>query len=163
MFIPDYRVIWIIRRVACSSQLVNWRMSQKEVDWDTPKPSLKIKTASTIFWDYLGMFRDYGQKYFFMNKTFCFSRQKAETFSICLKMNFVKLHKVSTYSAHSDNCYLHFFFWLFDWVEILWGFTKLTFKQILKVSASYLEKQKSFTPKDQSEMNVTLIWLLTVI
>ena len=25
-----------------------------------PKPSLKIKTASAIFWNYLGIFRDYG-------------------------------------------------------------------------------------------------------
>ena len=33
-------------------------------------------------------------------------------------------------------------FLLSDWVEILWGF-----KQMLKVSAFYLEKQKSFIPK----------------
>ena len=33
-----------------------------------------------------------------------------------------------------------------DWVEILWGFTKFNFKQMLKVSAFYLEKQKSFIP-----------------
>jgi hypothetical protein len=29
-----------------------------------PKPSLEIRTASDIFWDYIGMFRDYGQKKF---------------------------------------------------------------------------------------------------
>ena len=29
----------------------------------------------------------------------------------------------------------------------MWGFTKFIFKQILKVSAFYLEKQKSFIPK----------------
>ena len=63
-------------------------------------------------------------------------------------MNFVKPHKVSTHSALSDNCYnLCFFSWLPDWVEILWGFTKFIFKQMLKVSASYLEKQKSFIAK----------------
>ena len=33
------------------------------------------------------------------------------------------------------------------WVEILWGSTKFNSKQILKVSAFYLEKQKSFIPK----------------
>ena len=39
------------------------------------------------------------------------------------------------------------FYGLSDWVEILWGFTKFFFKQILKVSAFYLEIQKSFIPK----------------
>ena len=34
-----------------------------------------------------------------------------------------------------------------EWVEILWGFKKFYFKQMLKVSAFYLEKQKSFIPK----------------
>ena len=33
------------------------------------------------------------------------------------------------------------------WDEIVWGFTKITYKQMLKVSAFYLEKQKSFIPK----------------
>ena len=27
-----------------------------------PKPSLKVRRASAIFWDYLGMYKDYGQK-----------------------------------------------------------------------------------------------------
>ena len=34
-----------------------------------------------------------------------------------------------------------------EWVEFLWGFKKFFFKQILKVSAFYLKKQKSFIPK----------------
>ena len=38
----------------------------------------------------------------------------------------MKPHKVS---AHSDNCYFHFFYRWFDRVEILWGFTKPFFKQ----------------------------------
>ena len=38
-------------------------------------------------------------------------------------------------------------FELAEWVEILRGFTKFIFKQMLKVSAFYLEKQKSFIPK----------------
>ena len=38
-----------------------------------PKPSLKIRTASAIFWIYLGIFRDYGLKdIIFRNKTFLF-------------------------------------------------------------------------------------------
>ena len=35
-----------------------------------PKTSLKIRTASAIFWNYPGIFRDYGLKHIF----FCFSR-----------------------------------------------------------------------------------------
>ena len=53
------------------------------------------------------------KKYFLGIKVFCFSRQKAETFSICLKLNFVKPHKISTHSAYSDNCYFHFFYQVF--------------------------------------------------
>ena len=42
---------------------------------DETKPSLKIRMASVIFWDYLGMFRDYGQNNIFLGiKLFCFSR-----------------------------------------------------------------------------------------
>ena len=37
-----------------------------------------------------------------------------------------------------------------EWVKILRGFTKLYFKQMLKVSAFYLEKQKGFIPKKNS-------------
>ena len=41
------------------------------------KPSLKIRRASAIFWNYLGIFRDYGIKYiFFRNKTFFFQDRK---------------------------------------------------------------------------------------
>jgi hypothetical protein len=32
-------------------------------------------------------------------------------------MNSVKPHKVSTHSAHSDNCYLHFLSWLSEWLK----------------------------------------------
>ena len=39
----------------------------------TPKPSLKVKTASAIFWDDHGIFRDNGLKNIFLrNKTFLF-------------------------------------------------------------------------------------------
>ena len=35
-----------------------------------PKPSLKIGTANTNCWNSLGLFRDYGLNYYFLNKTF---------------------------------------------------------------------------------------------
>ena len=90
------------------------------LDWNLPKPSLKIGTAKRhlleLSWH---IQRLRLKKYFFRNKTFLFSRQKVETFTICLKQNFVKPYKISTHSAYSDNCYFHFFYRLSDKVEIL--------------------------------------------
>ena len=81
----------------------------------------------------------YGLENIFLGiKLFCFSRQKAETFRICLKLNFVKPHRIS---AYSDNCHFYFFYWLSDGVEILGGFTKFFFIQMLKVSPLCLEKK----------------------
>jgi hypothetical protein len=37
------------------------------------KPSLKIRTASSIFWIYLGIFRDYGLKNIFLGITLLLS------------------------------------------------------------------------------------------
>ena len=46
-----------------------------------PKPSLKIRTASAIFWIYLGIFRDYRLKnIFFRNKTFLFFKIESWNF-----------------------------------------------------------------------------------
>ena len=86
------------------------------------KPSLKIRTARAIFWNYLGIFRDYGLKNIFFRKKnfFVFKDRK-------LKLSY--------------NCYIS------DIVEILWGFTKFFSKQMLKISVFYLIKQKSFIPK----------------
>ena len=70
-------------------------------NWDSKAPSVETLLA---------YFRDDGLNYiFFRNKTFCFS-----TFSICLKINFVKPHKISTHLAHSDNLYFHILYQLSD-------------------------------------------------
>ena len=43
--------------------------------WSESKPSLKIGTANAIFWIFLGIFRDHGQKNtFFRDEAFLFSR-----------------------------------------------------------------------------------------
>ena len=59
----------------------------------------------------------------------------------------MKPHKISTHSAHSDNCYIFSFFLSVVWLS--WNFVR--FHEILfqtdSVSAFYLEKQKSFIPK----------------
>ena len=43
--------------------------------------------------------------------------------------------------------YFHILCPLSDWVEILWGFKKFFFKQMLKFSAFYLEKRKFYSQK----------------
>ena len=83
---------------------------------------------------------------------------------ICLKLNFVKPHKISTHSGHSDNCYFQFFYRLSDWIEMLWGFTKFFFEQMLKVSVFYLGKQKKrfliffFNPLSISKQKSFVYW-----
>ena len=57
-----------------------------------------------------------------------------------LKIKFMKPHIVSTHSAYSDNCYRYFS--LGCLIEL--SFTKFNFKQMLKVSASHLEKKVLF-------------------
>ena len=78
----------------------------------------------------------------------------------------VTMKKISTHLAHSDKCYFHFFYSLSDWAEILWGFTKFFFKEMLKVSAFYFEKQKSsiskkifFRPLSMSKQKSFVYWL----
>ena len=58
-----------------------------------PKKSLKIRTANAIFWNYLGLFRDYGLEHiFFRNKTFLFFKiESSEIFSIYLKKKFCEV------------------------------------------------------------------------
>ena len=78
----------------------------------------------------------------------------------------MKPHKISTHSAHSDNCYFHFFYQFSDWVEILWGFMKCFFKQMLKVSTFYLKNKKVlflkkifFRPLSISKQKSFVYWL----
>ena len=48
-----------------------------------PKPSLKIGTANAIYWNSLGLFRDYGLNYiFFRNKTFLFFKLFEKEFRV---------------------------------------------------------------------------------
>ena len=58
--------------------------------WISSKTSLKIGSVNKAFCF------DIDKKYFLGMKHFCFSREKAETFSMCLKNNFVKPPKIST-------------------------------------------------------------------
>ena len=102
------------------------------------KPSLKIRAESAIFWNYLTIFRDSDLNYiFFRNTTFVFFKIESWNFQYLLEIKFRG-------TSQNFNSFSSFRKLLSDWVEILWGFPKYFFKQILKVSAFYLEKQKSF-------------------
>ena len=109
------------------------------------KPSLKIRTANAIFWISLDVFRDYGlENILFRNNTFLFFKIENQNFQHLFEIEFCETSQ--NFNSFRQSLF-SFFYWLFDWVEILWGFMKFLFKQMLKVSAFYLEKQKSFIPK----------------
>ena len=91
----------------------------------------------------------YGLKnIFFRNKTFLFFKLESWNFQVQFE---IKIRESSqnfnSFSFFRQLLFPFFFYQLSDWVEILWGFTKFNFKLNLKVSAFYLERQKSFIPK----------------
>ena len=95
--------------------------------WKRAKPSLKIRTASAIFWDYLGMFRDYGQKnIFFRNKTFLFFKIESWNFQHLFENEFCETSQ-SFNSFSSFRQLLFTFFLLVVWLS--WNFVR--FHEIL--------------------------------
>ena len=86
--------------------------------------------------------------YFFRNETFLFVKIESWNFQQLFDLEFRETSQnfnyfgllFITYTKRSSEC-------LSEWAEISQGFTKIFFKNILKVSAFYLEKQKSFIPK----------------
>ena len=88
------------------------------------------------------------KKYFFRNKTFLFFKIESWTFQVQFE---IKIRETSqnfnSLSLFRQLLFNFFFYPLYDWVETLWGFTILIFKQTLNIFAFYLEKQKSFIPK----------------
>ena len=114
-----------------------------------PRPSLKIWSASTIFWNSLGLFRDYGVNYIFYRNNYFIFEIESWNFQHLFEREFRKAHKLSTHSAQSDNCCVNFFDALSDWVELLWGFTKFFLNRCWKFQLSILKK-KSFIKKYNS-------------
>ena len=87
-------------------------------------------------------------KHFFRDKTFLFFKIKGWNFQVQFEIEFHETsHNFNSFSLFRQLLFSFFFFGLSDWVETLWGFMKFFFKLILKVSAIYLQKQKSFIPK----------------
>ena len=112
----------------------------------TVKPSLKIRTANTIYWNSLGLFRDYGLNYiFFRNKTFLLFKIESWNFQHLFEngilWNLTKFQLIQLIQTF----FPHFLYPLPDWVEILWDFTKFFFKLMLSKSFSFLSwKTKKF-------------------
>ena len=105
---------------------------------------MKIESVNKIFlfwhWQWL-------EKYFFRNKTFLLFKLESWNFQHLFE---IKFHKTS-------QNFISIRQWiekkqLSEWVEILLGFMKFYFKQMLISSAFYKEKQKSFIPKKR--MNI---------
>ena len=110
------------------------------------KPSLKFKTVNAIFWTTLVVWLE---KYFFRNKTFCFSRQRAETFSVCLKLNFMKPHKNSTHSAYSDN----------QWLS--WNFVRFFQTNSESFSFLYWKTKKFYSKNKLKPLSISIKFIKT--
>ena len=111
----------------------------------TSKPSLKIRTANPIFWIFLC---GTAWKIFFLGiKLFLFFMIASWDFQHLFEIEFFETSQNSNSFSLFRQLLFSFFYRFSDWVEILHCFTKFFSNQILKVSAFYLEKQKSFSPK----------------
>ena len=86
---------WKFKKRVHKASLVRFSIVSYKNRWMVgPKPSLKIRTASTIFWIYLGIFRDYGlNNIFFRNKTFFFQDRKLKISELVWKsFNSIRQH-----------------------------------------------------------------------
>ena len=107
---------------------------------DAPKPSRKIESVNRAFlfwyWQWL-------KKYFFRNKTLLFFKIESWNFQNPFEKEFRETSKSFNSIRQPIEKVKITIVWM-RWVSWkLWGFMKFYIKQILKVSAFYLEKQKS--------------------
>ena len=100
-----------------------------------PKPSLKIETAKPHLLELSWPIKSYyGLNHiFFLGIELFFFKIESWNFQHLFENKIVKPFKISSKSDNEKSEWV-------EWVEILWGF--FFFKQILKVSAFYLEKEK---------------------
>ena len=88
------------------------------------------------------------KKYFFRNNTFLFFKIESQNFQHLFEIEFCETSQnFNSFSLFRQLLFSSFFYQLSDWAEILEGFMKFNFKMNVKVSAFYLEKQKSFISK----------------
>ena len=143
---------------------IRWRFSESNcrcvVWWFRTKPSLKIRTASAIFWIYHGIFRDYSLKdILFRNKTFLFFKIEGWNFQHVFEMVIRETSQNFNSFSSFRQLLFSFFYRLSDWVEILWNsfssrcwkfkFSILKNKKVLFLRKIFfrllsISKQKSF-------------------
>ena len=88
------------------------------------------------------------RSYFFRNKTFLFFKIESWNFQHLFAYVFSETSQnFNSFCLYRQILFSFFFHQLSDWVEILWGFTESFFKQMLKISTFYLEKQKFIPTK----------------
>ena len=116
MKIRLHNVFELVVRPDGAEEVIEFQMHFKSCI-ERPKPSLKIRTANSIFWISLGIFRDYSLKNIFLgNKTFlCF---KIESW------NFQHVFEIEFFETYSGHCQYQkqkrFVYWLnFQWR--FWG------------------------------------------
>ena len=84
-----------------------------------------------------------------IKKSFLFSKWNAETFSICLKLNFIKLYKISSHSAQLILTIVVFNFSIGCLIELkICEVSRNSFlNKCSKFQLSILKNKKSFIPK----------------
>ena len=124
--------LWIFEQ--CSTTVIvleTLRPKTFTENWDSKAPSvgtllaLLETTAYIIFWGECNFF-------VFQDRKLKLSASVGKRISL----NLIKFQLIQLIQT-----FFNFFYPMFDWVEILWGFMKLFFQQ-LKFSAFYLKKQK---------------------
>ena len=88
------------------------------------KPSLKIRTASAIFWNYLGIFRDYGLKSILLGiKLFLFFKIESWNFQHLFEKEFRETSQnFNSFSSFRQFLFPHFV----SIVWLNWNFMKLS-------------------------------------
>ena len=81
----------------------------------------QIESASALFWNYLGLFGDYGQKIFFLRITFFFFKMKSWNFQHLFENEFRET-SLSFSSLRAFRQLLYAFFLLVVWLS--WNFVR---------------------------------------
>ena len=114
----------------------------KLVDWS--KPPLKIRAAITICWNYLGLFRDYSWDHILGGMKVLFFKLESWSFQKIISWNPKKFHLIQ----HIQTiCSSNFFIGCLVGLSFCELSQFFFFEQTLKISAFYLEKQRSFIPE----------------
>ena len=141
----------ILRNSACHRCTITHVCRLKNTRWKVKLASAgqnrcwKLGQQNAICGNYLVLFRDCGLAHIFLGiKLFVFQDKKLKLLASVWKRiswNLAKfqLNQTTHRKNENNNCLIEL-----NELNFWWGFTIFYFKQMLKVSAFYLEKQKKF-------------------